>query len=560
MKKIFIVALVSLLFFACKKDNSTKAPPTPPVGTTFTFIAATINNSVYNNALLHNVPLNPVIKLTFSAPIDTSTILANIVLTGSSVVAFKYSYSNTNDSSLIIQPSAALQPLTNYTLSVYSNLKSTADSTITKNVYINFITAIDSMDKFPQIPDTALLTLIEQQTFEYFWNNANPTSGMARERNSDATTDATGGTGFGVMAILAGVQRNFISRQDALTRITTLVNFLSDTTKVKRYHGAFSHWINGATGATIPFGTQDNGGDIVETSYMLEGLLCARQYFNSTADPNEINLRNNINAIYNGVNWNWYRQNNANVLTWNWSPNFGFAINVQVQGWDEALITYVLAASSPDSSIPKIVYDNGWARNGGMKNGNSYYGYTLPLGSDKGGPLFFEHYSFMGINPNGLSDAYAKYDTQTVNHSKINYSYCVANPHNYYGYSNQCWGLTASDAPPPIGYNANEPDNDIGVISPTAAISSLPYTPVESMQALRFFYYKLGDKLWGQYGFRDAFDLSTGWFDNDFLAIDQGPEIVMIENYRSNLLWNLFTSCPEVKTGMLNLGFTAPYL
>jgi hypothetical protein len=403
-----------------------------------------------------------------------------------------------------------------------------------------------------------LLTLIQQRTFNYFWLFGDPNSGMARERNSDATTCTTGGTGFGVMATLVAINRNFISYADGLTRIKKIANFYANI--ATPYHGAFSHWINGSTGVTIPFGTQDNGGDIVETSYLVEGLLCARQYFNSTTDTSEINLRNNINKIYNGINWNWYRQNNANVLTWNWSPNYGFAINVQIQGWDEALITYVIAASSPDSSIPKIVYDNGWARNGGMKNGASYYGYTLPLGPPNGGPLFFEHYSFMGINPKGLSDAYADYDTQTINHSNINYQYCVANPHHYYGYSSDCWGLTASDAPYPVNYNANEPNNDISVISPTAAVSSLPYTPAESMQAIRFFYYKLGDKLWGQYGFYDAFSLQDLWFANSDLAIDQLPQIVMIENYRTGLCWNLFTSCPEIKSGLKNLGFSAPYL
>jgi hypothetical protein len=367
-----------------------------------------------------------------------------------------------------------------------------------------------------------------------------------------------GGSGFGVMSMLVGVQRNFITRAQALARITTIVNFL--TNNASTYHGAFSHWLNGTTGATIPFGAQDNGGDIVETSYMIQGLLCARQYFNSTTDAGEISLRSAINNLYNNIDWNWYRQNGQNVLYWNWSPNYNFAINVQVGGWSEAMIAYVLAASSPNdtAAIPKIVYDNGWAHNGGEKNGNAYYGITLPLGPAYGGPLFFAHYSFLGINPNGLSDAYANYWTQDTAHARINYLYCVKNPGHFNGYSDSCWGLTASDEQ--NGYSAHAPGNDDGVISPTAAISSLPYTPAESMAALRFFYYKLGDKLWGQYGFIDAFNLTNIWFDNDYLAIDQGPEIVMIENYRTGLLWNLFMSCPEIQAGMTKLGFQSPNL
>jgi hypothetical protein len=223
------------------------------------------------------------------------------------------------------------------------------------------------------------------------------------------------------------------------------------------------------------------------------------------------------------------------------------------------MITYVLAASAPVDSIPKIVYDNGWAGNGSIRNGNAYFGVTLPLGPPQGGPLFFAHYSFLGIDPRGLSDAYANYYTQDTAHARINFDYCVANPHGYNGYSSQCWGLTASDDNI-SGYSAHSPTNDLGIISPTAAISSLPYTPAESMNALRFFYYTLGDKIWGQYGFMDAFNLTNPWFSNTWLAIDQGPEIVMIENYRSGLLWNLFMSCPEIKTGMKKLGFQGPAL
>jgi hypothetical protein len=287
------------------------------------------------------------------------------------------------------------------------------------------------------------------------------------------------------------------------------------------------------------------------------GLLTARQYFNG-ADIAETNLRNDINSLWEAVEWDWFTQNNKKVLYWHWSPDKGWAMNHPIQGWNECLITYVLAASSPTHPVSKPAYDSGFARNGAMVNGNSYYGYQLPLGPQMGGPLFFEHYSFLGIRPTGLVDAYANYEVQTRNHTKINYEYCKANPRNYFGYSDSTWGLTASDIE--NGYSASSPTNDLGVIAPTAAISSIPYTPNESLKALKFFYYVLGDKLWGEYGFRDAFSLHTAWFADSYLAIDQGPIIVMIENYRTGLIWDLFTSCPEVKAGLLSLGFTAPYL
>jgi hypothetical protein len=541
-----------LVLCACKKEGAPKTVVVPP----FDYVQTTINGDVYTGGNLFNVPVSAVvIQISFSQPIDQSTVAASVSFTGAGPVASTFSYPN--DSTLVIQPSSPLNPLTKYLLVVSAPLKSLADSTLTNALQINFVTAIDTTDKFPLISDSALLTLVEQQTFNYFWADNDPTSGMAKERASQ-TQVTTGGSGFGVMSMLVGVQRGFITRAQALNRITTIVNFL--TNNVTTYHGAFSHWINGSTGATIPFSTEDNGGDIVETSYMIAGLLCARQYFNSTTDQGEISLRGAINTIYNNVDWNWYRQNGQNVLYWNWSPQYNFAINVQVQGWCEALIAYVLAASSPNdtAAIPKIVYTNGWAQNGGMKNGNSYYGIPLPLGPAYGGPLFFAHYSFLGINPNGLSDAYANYWTQDTAHAMINYLYCVNNPNHFNGYGDSCWGLTASDIQ--NGYSASSPTSDVGVIAPTAAISSLPYTPTQSMDALRFFYYKLGNKIWGQYGFVDAFNLTNIWFDNDYLAIDQGPEIVMIENYRSGLLWNLFMSCPEIQSGMTNLGFQSPNL
>ncbi|PWT74598.1 MAG: beta-glucosidase [Bacteroidetes bacterium] len=522
----------------------------------FTLTSSFVNN-IPGNSNFTNVNLSPILTFHFSNAIDHGSVGNAFSLTdheGSSV-SYSTSFEN-HDSSVVIRPSASLKPLTAYLLKASTGLQSQDSAHLKTAINLNFTTSIDSSDKFPRISDSALLTLVEQQTFKYFWDFGHPVSGLARERMSSNDVVTTGGTGFGVMAILVGAQRNFITRVQALSRITTIVNFYANN--VTPYHGAFPHWINGATGATIPFSSQDDGGDLVETAYLMQGLLTARQYFSSTTDADEINLRNRINILWKQVDWNWYRQNGQNTLCWHWSPNFNWSTNQQINGWNEAMITYVLAASSPTDSVSKIVYDNGWANNGNMRNGNSFFGIPLPLGPDYGGPLFFSHYSFLGINPNGLSDAYANYWTQDTAHARINYLYCVNNPGHFAGYSNSCWGLTASDEQ--NGYDAHSPTNDKGVITPTAAISSLPYTPQESMSALRFFYYKLGDKIWGQYGFIDAFNLTNVWYDSDFLAIDQGPQIIMIENYRSSLLWNLFMSCPEIKSGMKKLGFQSPYL
>ena len=543
--------LLIIICFGCITCSKTDTPQ--PIAGNFNLTSIKINSIQNTGNTVFNVNYNPVIEISFNAPVDQLTVNSNITLDPS--VPFSVSYSN-NDSSLIIQPTITLLPLKKYQVNVLTALKSVNGTNLFAKGSAGFITQIDSTDKFPQLTDSVLLDLVQQQTFKYFWDFGHPVSGMARERNTSGDLVTTGGTGFGIMAIPVAIKRNFITRAEGLARALQIVNFYQNN--CIPFHGAFAHWINGATGATIPFSNDDNGADLVETSYLMQGLITARQYFSSAVDANEIALRTRINQLYDAVEWSWFRKAGENVLYWHWSPNMGFVINAQVRGWNEALITYVMAASSQTDAIPNIVYNNGWANNGNIVNNNTYYGYQLPLGPSNGGPLFFEHYSFLGINPNGLTDAYANYQNQAINHTKINYEYCKANPRGWNGYSNVCWGLTASDVP--NGYNANEPNNDPGVIAPTAALSSMPYSPTESMAALKFFYYKLGDKLWGQYGFYDAFKLSDPWFASSTLAIDQGPIIIMIENYRSGMLWELFTSAPEVRAGMITLGFSAPYL
>jgi hypothetical protein len=524
-----------------------------PVVPAFTFNTLKVND--LNNGFSYvNVNKTPVIKISFSAAVDHGSTTSGISFTDKSGAAVIYAiaYQN-NDSTIVIVPQG-LAAITKFTLGVSSSLKSTKGTSLQSALAVQLTTAIDSTNKFPVITDNQLLDLVEQQTLKYFYDFGHPTSGLARERNTSGDVVTTGGSGFGIMALVAGVNRQFITRAQGLARMQLIVSFLKNNAKT--FHGAFPHWMNGVTGAVVPFSQQDDGADLVETSFLMEGLLTARQYFNG-AGTDETQLRADINTLWNNVEWTWF-QNNQNTLFWHWSPNYAWSSNMQVNGWDEALITYVLASSSNTHPIPKVVYDNGWALNGAIKNGNAYYGVQLPLGPARGGPLFFAHYSFLGINPNGLSDTYASYDVQNKAHALINYNYCVANPNSNNGYSANCWGLTASDIE--NGYTASSPTNDVGVIAPTAAIASLPYTPTQSMQALKFFYYKLGDKLWGQYGFYDAFNLNSTWFASSDLAIDEGPIIVMIENYRSGLLWNLFMSCPEVKTGMKGLGFQSPNL
>lgn len=545
-----LIILLAIYCISCSKKP--EQIPTPQPGSFF------ITNISVNGELpdrgnyFFNVRRDPVVSIKFSAPVDRSAVASNFSFSGTAT----YDISFFNDDSVVLIMPPALNYITKYSLVILPEFQSAQKVKLSSKNTSYLITEVDQSLKFPQIADHDLLDKIQRQTFKYFWDFGHPVSGMARERNTSGDLVTTGGTGFGVMSIIVGVDRNFVTRQEGLQRVTTIVDFLKN--KCTRYHGVFAHWVTGATGATMPFSTKDNGADLVETSLLMQGLLCARQYFNN-ADPAEVSLRDNINTLWDGIEWSWFRKGGQDVLYWHWSPDYNFDMNVQVKGWNEALIVYALAASSNTDPIPKSVYDNGWASNGNMRNGNNYYDVKLPLGPAFGGPLFFAHYSFTGIDPNDLTDTYANYFTQNTAHSLINYKYCVENPKKYNGYGANVWGLTASDDNYD-GYKAHSPTNDDGVISPTAAISSLPYTPQQSMAALQYFYYVLGDKLFKEYGFIDAFNLSEAWFPDSFLAIDQGPQIVMIENYRSGLLWNLFMSCPEIKRGMKNLGFQSPHL
>lgn len=411
--------------------------------------------------------------------------------------------------------------------------------------------------------DGEFLSMVQEYTFRYFWDFAHPVSGLAYERNSSVKNEivTSGGSGFGIMSIPVAIERNFISREDGVKRLLKILNFLKEA---DRFHGAWSHWLNGSTGEAIAFGTEkDRGGDLVETSFLIQGLLTAQAYFDADNEGERV-IRDLVTELWLGVEWSWYQQApDRDHLTWHWSPDYGWELDHALHGWNEVLITYLLAVSSPTHPIEPSLYHTGWARNGDIVNGRTKFGITLPLGVSNGGPLFFTHYSFLGLDPSEFGDNYVdNYYEQNRSQTLINRSYCISNPGNFVGYSEDCWGLTASDDP--FGYLAHEPDlaRDNGTISPTAAISSIPYTPEESMAALKHFYRDHGAQLFGPMGFYDAFNQTEEWIAPSYLAIDQGPIVLMIENFRTGLLWRLFMSNEDVKRGigLIETPLSAPWL
>ncbi len=428
------------------------------------------------------------------------------------------------------------------------------------------------------ISDEKLLDTIQHLTFEYFWDGAEPVSGCARERihmdlvypQNDQDIITTGGTGFGLMALIVGVDRGFISREEGTARFRRIVTFLKES---DRFHGVWPHWLDGTTGRVKPFSPNDDGGDIVETAYLVQGLLTVKQFLDASV-PYEKEIQEDIDRMVNEVEWDWY-QRGENVLTWHWSPRVDWKIGFRIGGYNECLIAYVLGASSTTHPITKEAYDEGWARNGAISGITEKYGYRLNL-LQKGvkvydGPLFWAHYSYLGLDPRQLKDQYGDYWQHNVSQVLIDRAYCSENPKGYKGYGPDCWGLTASYSTGeytgpaedsvgkitiPVGYAAHSPERDFGVISPTAALSSMPYAPEASLAAARFFYDSLRTKILGPYGFYDAFNETLNWYPQRYLAIDQGPIVVMIENYRTGRLWDLFMQNPEVREGLDKLGFT----
>jgi len=419
-----------------------------------------------------------------------------------------------------------------------------------------------------KLTDAELLDMVEAACFRYYWDAGHPVAGLAPEiLPGDENLLALGGNGFGVMALIVATERKFVTRDQATERLLKIVHFLS---RAERFHGAWPHFLNGDNGRVIPyFGKYDDGGDLVETAFMIQGLLAARQYFDRDV-PAERELRETITRLWRGVEWDWYRKTpDSDVLYWHWSPDHGFYISHPLIGWNETMIVYLLAIASPTHPVPASLYHTGWAgasprnilyRHGWSRttqgdhytNGNTYYGIKLDVGEGSGADLFFTHFSFMGFDPRGIRDRYTNYFENNRAIARIAHAYCVANPLHFVGYGADCWGLSA-------GVNSGGgralPRDDNGTINIMASLSSMPYTPDESLAALKHFYRDLGAKVWGIYGFYDGFNQTQNWFEPVYMALNQAPITVMIENHRTGLVWKNFMASPKIKPALDAIGF-----
>lgn len=411
-----------------------------------------------------------------------------------------------------------------------------------------------------KMTDSAFLDTLQRAHFDYMWTGADEKTGMAYERihedgdygYDDPSIITTGGSGFGIAGIVTAMHRGFITRQQGVERLQKIVSFL---TRARRFHGVWPHWLY-PSGRVAPFSQKDNGADLVESCFLMQGLLIARQYMDTTIEA-EKKVYDGINQLWHEMEFDWFTRGGQDVIYWHWSPDYEWQMNFSLQGYNECMIVYILAASSPTHSVSADCYHKGWARSGGISSTTVAEGYPLGVkhngAETTGGPLFWAHYSWIGLCPKGLSDQYADYWKVVQNHALSNYAYCVRNPKGYINYCDSCWGLTASYSVD--GYSAHAPNNDPGVITPTAALSSFPYTPDESMAAARYFYSKK-NLLWGTYGFYDAFSQDKRWYPQKYLAIDQLTIAPMIENYRSGLMWRLFMSCPEIQQGLQKLNIS----
>jgi hypothetical protein len=403
--------------------------------------------------------------------------------------------------------------------------------------------------------DDEFLDYIQQTGFDYFWYEANPSNGLIRDRTRPGAACSIAAVGFGLTAIGIGIDHGWITRAQGSERVArTLKTFVEKPQGPAAYgtigyNGWFYHFLDMDTGVRYTrFNTEVSS---VDTALLLGGVLYAKQYFAGT-NAQETTIRILAERIYDRLDWDWMARK-SDVLSMGWHPETGF-LQATWNGYNEAMLLYCLGLAASNHPLPPSAWSR-WAGSYTWATNRSEPFITF-------GPLFGHQYSHCWIDFRNQADAYVgprcpSYFENSRRATLAQREYCIANPAGHLGYGSNIWGLTACDGPG--GYSArgaNPVQNDDGTIAPTAAGSSLPFTPEYSLPALRCFYDQFRTNLWTGYGFRDAFNLRANWWGPDVLGIDQGPMVIMIENYRSQSVWRTFMQNPEVQRGLRRAGFT----
>ena len=418
---------------------------------------------------------------------------------------------------------------------------------------------------------------LERRTFRFFWDTANPRNGLVPDRYPHPSPASIAAVGFGLTAYPIGVERGYVSREAARARVLATLKFFSTATN---QHGFFYHYLDLRTGARA----WKSEVSTIDTALLVAGMLFCQAYFDGR-DPEEVEIRKLADDIYSRLDWNW-AQHHPPAVTLGWTPERGFNSHDWV-GYDEAMVIYILALGSPTHPVgPEAwtawtsTYDEHW----GTLYGQTHLSFA---------PLFGHQYSHVWVDFRGIRDAYMRahgidYFENSRRATYAQRSYAIENPMHWQAYGENVWGLTACDGPgkmrlsyqgetrqfggyAPRGVGVGRLLDD-GTVAPTAAISSLPFAPEIVSPATLEMYHRFGAALYSTYGFRDAFNMSfsqprrgtggadSGWFDSDYLGIDQGPILAMIENYRSDLVWRVMRGSLYIRRGLERAGFSGGWL
>jgi hypothetical protein len=424
----------------------------------------------------------------------------------------------------------------------------------------------------------AFLDNLEHDTFNFFWKTTDPQTGLTPDRFPDSEFSSVAGIGFALTAYVVGVKRGYVTRAQAAERTLTTLNFLlqapqgSQETGQAGYKGFFYHFLDMKDGNRY----ENSELSTIDTALLMAGVLTSQSYFVKDKDV-ERKIRDDAETLYGRVDWTWaYSREHKPLISLGWFPETGF-MSYDWSGYNEAMILYILALASPKHPIESNAWDK-WTSTYQWK---TFYGYSYV----NFGPLFGHQYSHIWIDFRGIQDKYMRskgidYFENSRRATYADRAYCMDNPEKWHGYSDMMWGLTASDGPNPGKIPRNgfhnywargssaEYRRDDGTLAPTAAGGSVAFAPAISVPTLAYLRTELGDKLYGEYGFRDAFNLSypgaskssPGWFAKDYLAIDEGPILLMIENYRTALIWNLMKRNKHIKDGLHIAGFKGGWL